>query len=164
MAVPVTLNSGFYPHSAAEVFEKLLDPAVLDRVMLESGSLEAQVQVSRTAGHATIHITRSFEQDWPALVSALVGKRLSIEEQRVWQQASADSYNGTLQLRGVGLPIEMTATMSLGPDADGVTMLRIDGQVKASVPLIGGAVAGLAAEQISKGIAHESAVISQSFD
>lgn len=164
MAVPISLTTGFHPHSPAEVFEKLIDSTVLARVMLESESLDAEVQVTRANGHASVHITRSFEEEWPVLVAALIGKRLAIEEQRIWQQKSADSYTGTLHLKVIGQPVEMTAAMSLARDETGETFLHIDGQVKANVVFIGGAVAGLAAEQISKAIVHESAVISQSLD
>lgn len=161
MAVNLSFNSGFSGHSPQQVFGKLTDRAVLDRVMLESDSLEPLVEVSETDGHTSIHIRRGFEQEWPPLVSALIGKRLDIEERRIWQRTGPDSYEGSLHLRVLGQPVEYHAIMSLGIDlAEGVTMLRIDGQVNANVMFIGGAVASMAADVINSAIQQETQIIS----
>ena len=156
MATKVTLTSVFKCY-APEVFAALTDPAVLAEVMAESESLDPLVEVHSRSGHVEIHIRRGFEQQWPALVSSFIGERLQIEEERRWQQTSENSWEGVLQLRSPGLPIEVTANLRLFDTGAG-SELEISGLVRCSVPLIGGKVERLAADLVEDAFHHESEV------
>ena len=156
MATKVTLTSVFKCPASA-VFGALTDTAVLAEVMAESESLDPVVEVNSRSGHVEIHIRRGFEQQWPALVSSFIGKRLQIEEERRWQQTGDNSWEGVLQLRSPGLPIEVTANLRLY-EASAGSELAISGLVRCSVPLIGGKVEQLAADLVKDAFEHESEV------
>lgn len=156
MATNVTLTSVFKCPPAA-VFAALTDPAVLAEVMAESESLEPVVEVERQSDQVAIRIRRAFEQQWPALVASFIGPRLQIEEERTWRQTAEEAWEGKLSLRSPGLPIEVSARLRLfaaGPAAE----LEISGEVRCSVPLIGGKVERLAADLVVDGFEHESEV------
>ena len=159
MATAIKLES----HFAADVstaFSRLTSLDVLAQVMTETESLDPQVEVEVRDDGARVLIRRSFEADWPALVASFIGPRLTIVETRTWLQAANGDYRGELALEVPGLPIAMTADMTLTADASGC-QLTIDGKVNCSVPFIGGSVEALAAEQITSAIETEVEIVSR---
>ena len=159
MATELSVTTDF-GQSPAAVLAKLADERVLARVMSESESLDPAIEISTQEDRAEIRISRGFEQDWPGLVATFIGKRLLIEEVRIWQRVAADDWQGTLHMRAPGQPVELQATMSLLGQAGG-SRLSVNGKVRCTVPFIGGAVEQMARGIIVDAINHEFAVVAE---
>lgn len=92
----------------------------------------------------------------PDFVKKLVGERTTITETDEWGPASADgSRTGTWKVEAKTAPLSMWGTFALAPAGAGSTV-TITGEVKASVPLIGGKVEKAVAEATVKSLQDEN--------
>jgi len=157
-----------YPDAdPATVFAMLCDPAFLARTCEATGALSHEVDVSDGAGGATVLTTvRVLPTDRvPDLVRSLVGQRLTVRRVDTWRAAAADgSRSGRIEVAIVGTPVSMTGTLALttaGSDSAGSgsagagTHESVDGELTASVPLIGGRIAKAAEPAVRAAIEVE---------
>lgn len=92
----------------------------------------------------------------PDFVKRLVGERTTITETDEWGPAAADgSRTGTWKAEAKGAPLSMWGTFALAPAGSGSTV-TITGEVKASVPLIGGKVEKAVVEATVKSLQDEN--------
>ena len=93
--------------------------------------------------------------DFPDFAKSMIGAKIAVTETVIWSRASVDgSRTGTITL-GIGdAPISMNGTMKLAPSAVG-TRIDIDGDLKATIPLIGGKIEKAAAPSIIKAMDKE---------
>jgi hypothetical protein len=168
-----------YPDAdPATVFTMLTDPAFLARTCEATGALSHEVHVSRAPGGATVLTTvRVLPTDRvPDLVRSLVGQQLTVRRVDTWQVAAADgSRRGRIDVAIVGTPVSMTGTLALaagGPGGSGVggsgthgsgsggagTVESVDGELAASVPLLGGRIAKAAEPAVRAAIEVEQRI------
>lgn len=80
--------------------------------------------------------------DFPDFVRSMIGPQIVVVETYLWEAPASDgSRNGTLTVDiGDGnLPVGMTGTITLKPHGTG-SVIRVDGELKARVMLIGGKI------------------------
>ncbi len=170
-----------YPDAdPATVFAMLCDPAFLARTCEATGALSHEVDVSDGPGGATVLTTvRVLPTDRvPDLVRSLVGQHLTVRRVDTWQAAAADgSRSGRIGVAIVGTPVSMTGTLALaavgsgsggsgsggsgsgGSGSLGVgTHESVDGELTASVPLIGGRIAKAAEPAVRAAIEVEQRI------
>ncbi len=148
-----------YPAPADRVFGMVTDPAFQGRVCQETGSLAHSVDVQTGDGEATIVTTREFPTaDFPTLVKRFVGATVTVTRTDRWGPSEADgARRGTALVEIGGTPIRFTGVLSIRP-ADGGTVQDITGDLRASVPLIGGKIESAAAPPIRAGIDAEGRI------
>jgi hypothetical protein len=92
----------------------------------------------------------------PDFVKKLVGERTTIVETDEWGPAAPDgSRTGTWKADAKTAPMAMHGTFALTPTGSG-SQVVISGEVKASVPLIGGKVEKAVAEATEKALREEN--------
>lgn len=130
-----------YPAAPGEVFTMLTDQTFQDRKLSQTGALSWQVQVRVEAGGAVITSRRALPTDQvPDAFRALVGNEINISQTESWGPAGPDGgRTGTLVVEVAGAPVRMDARLSLSASGVG-TVERVDGELKARVPLVGGRI------------------------
>jgi hypothetical protein len=133
----------YYPgiHPVA-VFTMLTDRAFQERKCAATGSLAYEVDLELFEdGGASITTHRTLPTDQiPEFVRRFVGGSVRVVERHDWQGLSDDgTRQGTLVVEITGAPVHMTCDIRLIADDEG-TVHEVDGDLKSSVPLIGGKI------------------------
>lgn len=149
-----------YPVPPAEVAAMLADPAFVDRKCAAMGSISHDSEVVGKAGDAfTVTTRRTLPTDsFPDVARRFVGETIDIRQVDAWEAAGADGTRaGTLVVEVVGAPLRLTGTQRLDPDGTG-TLQTVTGDLKASVPLVGGRLEKAAEPAITLAIRTEAKV------
>lgn len=129
-----------YEASPDAVAAMLADPAFVADKCARTGAIEHTVDVDGDAsGRFTVTTVRTMPtEDFPDVAKKFVGDTIVIQEVESWEAAEADgSRRGTTALRIKGAPVVLNGVLGLRADGTG-TVETVDGELKASVPLIGG--------------------------
>jgi len=122
------------------------------------GSVEQTDVTGSPADGFTIAVRRTLPTDQiPAQVRPFVGDRLEIRQAEVWEAREGDLRTGTIAVEIAGAPVRVTGTVRLEPLPDGGTRQVYDGEVRATVPLFGAAVAEAAARAVRTTLEAEGA-------
>ncbi|WP_340697636.1 DUF2505 domain-containing protein [Cellulosimicrobium funkei] len=148
-----------YPAPVHAVGAMLADEEFVRWRAARSGGEGAHVeQVDVTGGPDegfTVTVRRTLPTDQiPAHVRSFVGGRLEIRQAEAWEPERDGERSGTVSLEITGAPVRLTGTVTLSPEGGG-TVERYDGEVKANVPLFGGAIEQAAAEAVRTALAAE---------
>ncbi|WP_454043120.1 DUF2505 domain-containing protein [Cellulosimicrobium sp. Marseille-Q8652] len=151
-----------YPAPVQEVGAMLADESFVRwRAERSGGPGAAVVQVDVTGGAAagfTVAVRRELPTDQiPAHVRGFVGGRLEIRQAEAWEPERDGVRTGTVSLEITGAPVRLTGTVRLtpAPDDPTSTVQTYTGEIKASVPLFGGAIEEAAAEAVRGALAAE---------
>lgn len=142
------------PHA---VFAMIRDAAFQKRKCVTSGAVEHEVQIEEHDDGTTLVTThRTMPTDGvPDFVKSFVGETLTVIQSDEWAVPAPDGGRyGTAVARIAGTPITFTATLRLAAAGDG-SRQTIDGDLKASVPLIGGRIEKAAEPAIRAAIRAE---------
>jgi len=129
-----------YEAGPAAVAAMLADPAFVERKCDAMGALERSAEVSgNSAGPFTATSSRTMPtDDFPDVARKMVGETVKIRQVDTWEAPGADgSRQGTVTVEIAGAPLKVTGRMTLRPDGAG-TVQTVDGELKASMPIIGG--------------------------
>lgn len=132
-----------YEADPQRTFDMLTDPAFLERVCVDNGAVEHSVSVEPAAdGGVVITTVRVLPtKDVPPVVKGFVGETLTVTETDTWGPAGPDgSRTGSLTLDIQGAPVKLTGSLAFGGTADGASLERVSGELKAGIPLFGGQV------------------------
>jgi len=145
-----------YPAAPEAVFAMLTDEAFLTQVCVATGAVRHEVGVVVTGGGARVTTRRDLPTDQvPDFVRRFVGETLTVVRVDTWAAAGADgSRRGEMAVEIAGAPVRLTGTLSLTPDG-AATVEDVDGDLKASVPLVGGKVEKAAEPAIRSGLRKE---------
>jgi hypothetical protein len=124
------------------VFEMIVDPAFQEAKCAATGSVEHEVDVSvHGNGGATVISRRTLPTHHvPDFVRSLLGPTLQIVETQEWHAAAGDgTRTGTIAVQIHGAPVRFTGSVALAADGPG-TLQPIEGEIKASIPLVGGRI------------------------
>lgn len=145
-----------YPADPEAVFAMLTDKAFLTQVCEATGAVRHEVSVTRDGDGASVTTRRELPTDQiPDFVKRFVGQTLTVVRVDHWQPAAPDgSRQGSIVVEIVGAPVRLSGTLTLRPDGTG-TLEDVDGELKASVPLVGGKVEKAAEPAIRSGLRKE---------
>lgn len=145
-----------YDASPDAVFAMLTDEAFQERKCLDAGALSHDTTITSEDSGARILTHRELPTaGLPDFAKSIVGGKLSVTETYVWGPAAADtSRAGSLTVEVAGAPVVMRATVGLVPNGAG-TRMQIDGDLKASIPLLGGKVEKASAPAVVDAIHSE---------
>lgn len=148
-----------YPAPADAVFAMLTDREFLAEVCRATGALRHTVDLDDTGGDVTVTTRRDLPTDEvPDFVKRFVGETLTVVRVDRWQAPASDgSRQGTLSVEISGAPVRMTGTLALRPQGASAVQ-DVDGDLKASVPLVGGKIEKAAEPAIRAGLRTEERV------
>jgi hypothetical protein len=148
-----------YAADPATTFAMLLDRDFQEQVCRATGATGFDVAVQQAAGGGTVRTDRELPTDqFPDFVRTFVGDTVHVVRLDTWGPAAADgSRDGTLVVEIKGAPVRLEGTLSLRPDgASSVEDVR--GDLKASVPLLGGRIEKAVEPPIRAAVATEERV------
>jgi Protein of unknown function (DUF2505) len=139
----VRLNAELrYVAEPKRVFRMIVDPAFQEAKCAATGALAHAVDVTENGdGSATVRTRRTMPtDDIPDAVRSFVGRTLHVTETQRWDPERPDgSRTGSIVVEIEGTPVRLTATTALLPDGGG-TRQPVEGDLRASVPLLGGRI------------------------
>ena len=130
-----------YPASPDDVYAMLTDKAFQDRKLERTGALSWTVEIRPEGAGTVVTSTRALPTDQvPDAFRAFVGSQITLTQTETWGAPAADgSRDGTLVVQIGGAPVRFDARLHLAPSATG-TLESIEGDLKASVPFLGGKI------------------------
>ncbi|MEO6084865.1 MAG: DUF2505 domain-containing protein [Umezawaea sp.] len=131
-----------------DVFKALVDESYLrDRLAVLGGTDPQLVSFSSTDGKASYQLKQGVSAEHlPSVAKGLLGGDLVIHRAEVWTEAGT---TGTVEVTLTGVPGRLDGTIVLAEHASGSRM-TLTGQVKVSIPLMGGKLETMIAEQVTK--------------
>lgn len=139
------------------VFAMLADEDFVHRKCRATGALEHTAAVERhDDGGVTVTTQRTMPtDDVPDFVRTFVGDRLQVRQVDVWEAPADDGTRaGTTVVEISGAPVRLTARLRLSADGAGSVEL-VDGDLEASVPLVGRRIEKAAEPAIRSAISVE---------
>jgi len=143
-----------YAASPAEVFEMLADPAFREAVGAALDVVSADISLERDGdGFRLTNDQVQRTEGLPSFAKKIAGDTTRVIQTEEWASPSG----GTLRIDAPGKPTSMAGTIELVPDGAG-TLEVVELEIKARVPLVGGKLEGLMAEQVREGMDTERKV------
>jgi len=113
------------------------------------------VECSSSESGARIKTRRLVPANVPSFAKKLFGETTEMVQTDEWGAADASgTRSGSWVIEVPGKPMSVKGTIVLSPEGPG-SVVVIDGEVKASVPLIGGKLEGFAADEAQKTLTDE---------
>jgi hypothetical protein len=128
-----------YDADPEAVFRMICDVGFQERKCRANGALEHDVEIEEyDDGGAVVRTHRTMPADGvPDFVRSFVGDTLKVTQTDDWAGPAPDgSRDGTAVVEIAGAPVRFTATLRLVPAGSG-SRQSVDGDLKASVPLVG---------------------------
>jgi hypothetical protein len=138
---------------AATVYATLVDRAFLDERLRAIGGKGATVVEHTTTGDGvSFRLRQGLDaQKLPGAVKAFVNGDLTVERHERWQPDGG----GVAKVTISGVPGEITSRTRL-TGRDGGCEQLVTAEVKVSIPLVGGKLEGVIAQQVGKLLAAEA--------
>jgi hypothetical protein len=149
-----------YAAPSANVQTMLLDPDFVVAKCLASGSLEATAELLTEDGSTTLISRRILPAKLPSFAKRFVGETLTLIETQQWHEPRGESRTASFMVDFGNNPISFHGSVALGPEGEG-TAVRTTGEIKCTVPFVGGKIESVAAEWIGKYLAKEQTVGTQ---
>ncbi len=148
-----------YQASADDVFAMLTTEVFQISKCRATGALNHHVQIDHGSDSAVIMTKRTVPTNkFPDFVKSLVGETLLIVQTDTWKSPSADGgRTGTILVEVEGTPIRLQGSLRLTPTATGCRE-NIDGDLKCSIPLLGGRIEKAAYPAVQSAINAERRV------
>lgn len=146
-----------YDADPATVFAMICDVAFQERKCIANGALEHRVEIEEYEdGGAVVTTHRTLPADGiPDFVKSFVGPTLVITQTDDWAGPGADGVRtGTTVAEIAGAPVRFTAALRLESTTTGARQ-AVAGELKATVPLIGGKIEKAAEPAIRAAIRAE---------
>jgi Protein of unknown function (DUF2505) len=143
-----------YDASPAEVFEMLADRDFREKVGEALDVVSADISLDRDSDGFTLtndQVQRT--EGLPSFAKRIAGDTTRVIQTEEWSSPTG----GTLRIDAPGKPTSMSGTIELVPDGSG-TVEVVELEIKAKVPLIGGKLEGLMADQVREGMDTEREV------
>ena len=139
----------------ATVYAVLVDRAFLDeRLRLLGGKGAAVLEHSASGGDVRFRLRQGLDAErLPGAVRSILKGDLVVEREERWRP-DGDGYGAAGRATISGVPGEITNRTRLA--GNGSTEQVVTAEVKVGIPLIGGKLEGLIAEQVSKLLAAET--------
>jgi Protein of unknown function (DUF2505) len=145
-----------YAADPDHVFAMLTTVEFQERKCARTGALNSYVEVSQHDDQTVILTKRTLPTDsFPEFVRNLVGQVVLVIQTDTWGPRQADgSREGVILVDIEGAPLHLKGTLALHPGGSG-TSEKIDGELKASVPLISSRIEKAAAPAVESAIRSE---------
>ncbi|QWF79924.1 DUF2505 domain-containing protein [Amycolatopsis sp. CA-230715] len=145
-----------FPQSVADVYAAQTDADVLRARLERLGGKHAGLpEHEKTEGGARYRLVQGIgAEQLPQAVRTLHKGDLIVHRTQTWTTAG-DGYTGTATAEVDGVPGEIKARTELREEG-GLAVLRTSGEVKVRIPLVGGRLESVIAEQVTKLLQREA--------
>ena len=140
---PVQIEAAVvFPAQPDVVFAMMTDESYVSRKAEAMGALEHDVTVALLPnGGATIRLQRTLPAVVPDFVRPLVGETIEVVQTEEWAAAGPDGdRRGRLSASISNAPVKLSGTISLSTNSPHSSIHRVDVDVRARVPLLGGKI------------------------
>ncbi len=143
-----------YEAGPEEVFAMLADPSFRERVAAEQGVVSIEVSITPTgAGFTLVSDQVQDTAGLPAIAKKIAGDTTRAVVREEW----SDTTSATIEITAPGKPTRAAGTVRLIPDGAGTTYVQ-ELDVRVKVPLVGGKLETLMADNIDAGLSVEHSV------
>lgn len=148
-----------YPDASCEdVFTMFTDEDYVAAKLNGTGGSDLDISVATEGSDTLVSAKRSLPAQVPSFMKKFVGESIRVEEDSRWSPADdLGARTAATTLEFIGTPAKVSGTLDLRPADSGCEVL-VNFDVKASVPLVGGKIEGVIAEQISRAIRKENEI------
>jgi hypothetical protein len=138
------------------VYETLVDKAFLTARLRDIGGKNAALlDHSREGDRITFRMRQGVDASrLPSAIRSILKGDLVVEREERWQPSGGE-YAGTSRVSISGVPADIQGRSRITGTTDAATLV-VTAQVKVSIPLIGGKLEKIVAEQVSKLLAAEA--------
>lgn len=145
------------PHSAEKVFGAMVDETYLRDRLAAVGGNDAELVTFSSAGDRTAYQLKQGvpAEHLPSIAKSLLGGDLVIQRTENWAAAA-----GTVEVTINGVPGRLEGAFTITGNGSG-SKLTLTGEVKVSIPLMGGKLEKLIAEQVTVLLDKESEFTSE---
>ncbi len=146
------------PFDTDEVFAAMADPEYLRaRLQQLGGPGAALLEHAPDGAGVRYRLRQGLDKDvLPPVVESLVGGNLVIERTETLQPDGAGSYRGDVEVAVPGAPVVASGSITLRDAVEGSEFV-VSARVEVRVPLFGGRIEGIVAEQVERLLAAETA-------
>ena len=133
------------------VYPLFIDPAIYIERCEALGETDIRCDVQTQGGRTTMNVSRTVRRDLPGPLAKIAKPENTIKSNVVWNndgdgKRKSGRYDATIE--GSPIPISITATFSLTPNASGGCVYDIDVKVKAKHLLLGKIAEGFAGKEV----------------
>lgn len=145
------------PHSAEKVFGAMVDETYLRDRLAAVGGNDAELVTFSSAGDRTAYQLKQGvpAEHLPSIAKSLLGGDLVIQRMENWAAGA-----GTVEVTLNGVPGRLDGAFTITDNGSG-SKLTLTGEVKVSIPLMGGKLEKLIAEQVAVLLDKESEFTSE---
>jgi hypothetical protein len=142
-------HSASYPQPVDRVHRALTSERYWRERLVEVGGVGAELgHVVTGEGTIDVEMAQSIPAEHlPAIVAKIRAGDLVITRTETWGALEGGRATGTFSARVEGLPGEVTGTLTLAAEDSGSAIV-LDGRVEVKLPLIGGKIEAVIAEQV----------------
>ena len=155
MATPIDVTQT-YEADPALVWALLTSETFARERAEQTGALSVQVEARPVDGGVLLAVTRTLPAELPSYAKSIVGETLTVTETQRWTMLVDGSASAELVV-DFSAPVSMRGTATLSFDGAGTTV-RTVGQIKASIPFVGGKVEELTREQTVRYLHKENEI------
>jgi hypothetical protein len=143
-----------YAAPASEVHAMLADPAFREQVCEAGPSVEHSVRITPDGAGMTVVVEQTQPADGiPSFAKKFVGDRIDITQREVWSGTGGADVEVTIP----GKPGHFRGTVKL-VESGGETVETVAGEVKVSIPLVGGKLEALIGDLFRSALRGEEEV------
>lgn len=155
-------HSADFTHPVPQVLAAIAGEESLRERLAEIGGTNAELLSHEKSGTGYTYTMRQGipAEKLPGLIQKVHSGDLIVQRKQTWRELDDGTVSGTAQAEVTGVPGAITVDTTLRPHGQG-TKLQVGGQVKVSIPLIGGKIESVIAEQVVKLLAREDEYIAQ---
>jgi uncharacterized protein YndB with AHSA1/START domain len=149
-----------YAADPKTVFSMLTDEEFLARKAVATGALSHEVSAApRDDGGVTVRVQRVLPAKVPDFVRRFVGETIDVDQTDEWGPEEGDgARSGRFTATISGAPATMQGDLRLEADGDNGSVERFDGEVKVSIPFVGGKIEQVAANAVLAAVKKEGQV------
>ena len=136
-----------------KVYDAMVDEAVTAQKYESLGNTDVSVETTEQAAGHRIHARRKVALELPGFMTKIMSPTNVYDQVDIWTPV-AGGYDGTFEIKVEGAPVHLKGSMTLRETPGGVEY-AVDGEVKVTVPFVGGMAGGFAADQATKVSAAE---------
>lgn len=151
-----------FPRPLDEVLAALAgEDALRDRLEKIGGHDAALLAYTKSAGEIAYTVRQGIPADkLPGVVRSLHSGDLMVQREQSWRPAGDHQASGSATASVSGVPGAIKARWKL-TESGGKTTLAITGEVKVSIPLVGGKIERSIAENVTRLLDHESEFVAK---
>jgi hypothetical protein len=143
-----------YDHPPADVFAMFTDADYVRARAEATGGRDIEAAVETNGDTVEITNSRSIAADVPSFARSMVGDSIRINETHIWGPAAEGSREGTFEVKFGTVPVTLRGRLKLVPDGAGA-IATLEGQIKATVPLVGRKIEQLVHDQVAAALVIE---------